>query len=272
VSSDFARRYGPVAVVTGASSGIGEQMARQLAAKGLDLVVCARRVEQLEALAAELGDAHGVAVRAVAVDLSEPGAPETVAEATNHLDVGLLVCNAGFGLKGLHHEQERDRLDAMVSVNSIAPMHLARLFSPRLIDRGRGGILITSSIEAFFGYPYSAAYAASKAFSLVLGESLWGELRPHGVDVLVIAPGSTDTNALALQGIDSKHLPGLMAPADVARVALSQLGHRPVTVVGPVNKVGMAALRVTPLRARLRLVGWGMKRTLERSHIKPPRG
>lgn len=268
MSSDFTHRYGPVAVVTGASSGMGEHMARQLAAKGLDLVVCARRTDQLEALAAELGDAHDVAVRAVPVDLSDPEAPETVAEATNHLDVGLLVCNAGFGLKGLHHEQKRDRLDAMVAVNSTAPMHLARLFSPRLIDRGRGGILITSSIEGFFGYPYSAAYAASKAFSLVLGEGLWGELRPHGVDVLVIAPGSTETEALALQGIDSKQLPGLMAPADVARTALSQLGRRPVTIVGPVNKAGMAVLRATPLRARLRLVGWGMRRTLERSRAK----
>lgn len=270
--ADFKRRYGPVALVTGASSGIGEQMARQLAAKGLDLVVCGRRIDQLDSLASELGDLHGVAVRTVAVDLADAAAPEMLAEATNHLDVGLVVCNAGFGLKGLHHEQKADRLDAMVAVNSAAPMHLTRLFAPRLIDRGRGGILITSSMEGFFGYPYSAAYAATKAFSLVLGEGLWGELRPHGVDVLVVAPGSTDTDALTLQGIDSKQLPGLTAPADVARIALGQLGRRPVTIVGPVNKAGMAALRATPLRARLRLVGWGMKRTLERSQAKLPRG
>lgn len=267
VRSDFAARYGPWAVITGASSGIGEHMARRLSAAGLNVVVCARRLELLDALAEELRAAHGTEVRCVAVDLADPKSSDAIAKATAALDVGLLICNAGFGLKGLHHEQDPARLEDMVAVNSLSPMHLARLFTPRLVSRGRGGIVLTSSIEGFFGYPWSAAYAASKAFTMGLGESLWGELRPAGVDVLVVAPGATDTDALALQGIEAARLQGLMSPAEVAERALAQLGRRPLAVIGATNKVGMVVLKALPLSLRLRLVGWGMKRTIDRSHV-----
>src|SRR4030095_10210288 len=119
----------------------------------------------------------------------------------------LVVSNAGFGLKGEHHTLDAEQLGAMVRVNSLAPMLLAHAFAPRLLGRVRGALLFTSSIESYLGFPYSAAYAASKAFVTVLGEGLWGELTGRGVHVLVVSPGATDTEAPTLQGIDKRKIP-----------------------------------------------------------------
>lgn len=267
-ADEFRRRYGPVAVVTGASSGIGEAMARDLADRGLAVVLCARRAERLAALADEL-QAAGTAARVVPADLATPEGVRALLSAVADDDVGLLVSNAGFGLKGYHHEQDEARLEAMLALNSRAPMLLTRAVAERLVRRGRGGIVLTSSIEGFFGYPFSAAYAGTKAFTMALGEGLWGELTPRGVDVLVVAPGTTRTEAVTAQGIDIDLLPGVMSPAAVARQALDQLGHRPVTVTGAANRAAMAAVRLVPRRARLRLLGAGMRRTLERSGWAP---
>lgn len=260
----FRERYGPAALVTGASSGIGEHLARGLAARGLDLVLCARRQDRLERLAGELR-AGGRRVEVRALDLAAPGAVDELATACAGLDVGLVAANAGFGLKGYHHEQDATRLADMVAVNAVAPMQLCRALVPSLLERGRGGIMLTSSIEGFFGFPLSAAYSATKAFTMALGQGLWGELHPLGIDVLVVAPGSTDTEALPLQGVDTKTLVGVMTPASVAEAALDALGSRPVAVIGGVNRVGVAALRALPLRLRLAAVGRGLRRTLERS-------
>src|SRR5262249_5999725 len=157
-STKFADRYGPWALVTGASSGIGEAFARALAARGLHLVLTARRVPELEALAASLRAEHHDEVRVAGVDLARGGFLPALTAACAGVDVGLIVANAGFGLKGEHHEQDPERLTAMLSVNCLAPMLLANAFAPRLIARGRGGILFTSSIESFLPFPWSSAY------------------------------------------------------------------------------------------------------------------
>ena len=264
-TDQFRARYGPWALVTGASSGIGEHLARRLAARGLDLVVLARRKDRLEALAADLRAADGVEVEVLAVDLADPGFLDPVLAACDGKDVGLVVSNAGLGLKGLHVDQSVDRLDAMLAVNCRAPLVLARAFAPRLAERGAGGIMLLGSIEGFQGYPYSAAYAATKGFVHSLGEGLWGELRPKGVDVLVVAPGGTDTDILADQGIDKKALVGVMAPVDVAERAITHLGRGPLYVVGASNKALVTFLRVLPRRLALRAAGMGMRQTLERS-------
>jgi short-subunit dehydrogenase len=179
--------------------------------------------------------------------------------------VGLVVSNAGLGMKGPHAEADPDELDDLLAVNCRAPMLVARAFAPRLLARGRGGLVLVGSIEGFQGYPYSAAYAATKGFVHSLGEGLWGELHPQGVDVLVVAPGGTDTEILANQGIDKKTIVGLMEPGDVAERSLEHLGRGPVYVVGGSNKLLVGTLRVLPRRLALRAAGMGMRQTLARS-------
>jgi uncharacterized protein len=261
----FRLRYGPWALVTGASSGIGEHFARQLAARGFNVVVVARRTTLLDALASELTHAHGIEVKTLGADLSTVESVRQVAEACADKDIGLVVCNAGFGLKGEHSEQPPERIQSMVVLNCLVPALLAQSWSKTLATRGRGGLVFTGSLEGFVGFPYSSAYAASKAFVLSLGEGLSGELRRSGVDVLVVAPGPTDTDAPRLQGVDRSALIGLMTPADVAAQALSHLGKRPVFVPGALNRALVGTITTLPRRVSSRLVGWGMRRALERS-------
>ena len=259
----FADRFGPWALVTGASSGIGESFARALAARGLHLVITARRAAVLETLASSLRREHGVEVLPVGLDLSRPDFLPALAAACEGKDLGLVVSNAGFGLKGEHHKLAADALTAMVNVNALAPMLIAHHFAPRLIARGKGGLLFTGSIESYLGFPWSSAYAASKAFVTVLGEGLWGELERRGVDVLVLSPGSTDTAALTLQGIDRSKIPGrIMPPDEVVGLALAQLGKRPVFIPGWLNRFFVRFLTTLPRRTGLRLAGKGIRDTL----------
>jgi len=261
----FAERYGPWAIVTGASSGIGQQFATALAERGLNLVIAARRRERLDRLAAELVAKYGVQVQVLELDLTAAGFLETLLGATADKDVGLVVSNAGFGLKGLHHLQERERLDSMLNVNVRVPTLIAQAYAPRLIGRGRGGMLITGSIEGFLSMPWSAAYAASKAFVHSLGEALWAELKPHGVDVLVLAPGATDTEAAALQGMDSAQIPNLMAPREVVEMALARLGDGPLYVPGAINRAMVRFLTLLPRRWAVTMAGKGTKAAIDKA-------
>lgn len=265
MDDEFTQRFGPWALVTGASSGIGEHFARQLAARGLHLVVTARRAELLERLADELRRQHGVQVAVVAADLAQPDFLDPLALACADKDIGLVVSNAGFGLKGALHEAEATQLRAMLLVNCLAPTLIARAFAPKLVARGRGGLLFTGSIEGFISFPWSTAYSATKAYVMFLGEGLWEELKARGVDVLVLAPGSTDTAAPTLQGIDRSQLVGLMAPSEVVRQALDQLGKRPVFVTGMMNRVMVRCLTLLPRRLGVRLAGMALKTALVRS-------
>lgn len=248
---DFLAHYGPVALVTGASSGIGDAFARVLAARGFDLLLVARRTDRLQQLAAELQAAHGVVVNLCGADLADPEAADTIVQAAEGLDIGLLVSNAGFGLKGPHHSNDPAQMAALLQVNCGTHLQLTHRFLPGLRNRGRGGILLTSSVEGLMGVPYSAAYAASKAFTNSLGESLWGELQPAGLDVLALCPGSTATEAHALQGIDSSTLEGMMSPWEVATLGLDNLRNGPVYVAGDQNRAMFDALLSMPRRAAL---------------------
>lgn len=256
----FIDRYGPVAVVTGASSGIGRAFAELLAAKGLDLVLVARRAQRLEALAGNLAAKHGVRVTVCPIDLARPDAAQRILDATAALDVGLVVSNAGFGFKGAYESTDPQMMSDLLSVNCHAPMLLARGFVPRLRARGKGGIVLTSSIEGLMGMPFSTAYAASKAFVISLGEGLWAELAPHDIDVLTLCPGATDTEAPRLQGIDPATLQHLMSPDDVARLALDNLRNGPTYIPSEHYKANFERLLSMPRRDALQAVARSMKR------------
>ena len=254
--------YGPVAIVTGASSGIGQHFAELLAAEGFDLLLCARRGDRLQALAVELQSRHNITVQVVEADLSVTAGIDKLVQASGGLEVGLLVNNAGFGLKGSFTEHGREQLLRMVQLNCIAPMLLAHHFIPRMRHRERSGILITGSVEGLMGFPNSSAYAASKAFVKNLGESLWGELEADNIDVLVLAPGSTDTEAIDLQRVDRSKLSGVMSPSEVAQIGLDNLANGPTIIAGDENTQMFEGLAAMPRRDALRMMAQTMMDSL----------
>jgi short-subunit dehydrogenase len=227
-------KYGPAALVTGASSGIGRSFAQLLAAAGFDLLLPARRMDRLKTLAAQLEAAHGVSVVTLEADLNDSASAVTIAEAAAAMDIGLVINNAGFRDAGPFQEIDFHRTASMIEVNDKFPVLLTHCMLPHLLERGKGGLLFTGSIEANMGFPYASVYAASKAFIRSLGEGLWGELQGKNIDVLVIEPGSTDTENYARQGIDPNQRGALWHPDDVARAGLENLANGPILPVGDV--------------------------------------
>lgn len=242
--SEFTKHYGPVALVTGASSGIGRSFAQSLAAQGFDLVLVARRVERLEALASELRSAHGVTVHVHRVDLADGGAAGQILQATSSLDVGLVVSNAGTGDKGRFESGDAGAMAETLMVNCNTPMLLAHGFVPRLRQRGRGGVIFTSSIEGLIGCPFSTVYSSTKGFLNSLGEGLWGELAPEGIDVLTLCPGATATDRL--QGVDPGTLRNVMSPDEVVRLTLENIRNGPIYIPSEHYKAMFGQLLAMP--------------------------
>lgn len=257
------RMFGPWAVVTGASSGIGEAFARALAAEGIHLVLAARRTERLAALGAELSRAHGVEHRVLTVDLARPDGAATVVEATADLDVGLLVSNAGAGHPGRFVEQDLDDLHRRLQLNAVAHLDLAHAFSRRLVDRGRGGIVLVSALGASAGIPNMGHEAGSKAYVDALGTSLHHELAGSGVRVLVMRPGNVDTAIIDSFGLNRDDLPMRpITPAAAVSETLAALrrgraAHLPDRRMRLLNR-----LVPTPLAIRMngRMLGRGSAR------------
>jgi short-subunit dehydrogenase len=243
---------GPVAVITGASAGLGEEFARQLSAKGHRLVLVARRKDRLEALADELGNA-----RAVELDLSGPGAAGALmADLIRHEEtVGLLVNNAGFGLAGAFAELDAARQRAMIDLNCGAVEELARAVLPGMIERGSGGILNIASTAAFQPGPGMAVYFATKAFVLSFSEALHDEVKDKGIKVSCLCPGPTSTEFRSVSGFDPKgRLATLSADArSVVKAGLKGLdSNRAVVVPGLPNKLISQAHRFFPRAFRRR--------------------
>jgi len=256
---EFLDRYGPVAIVTGASSGIGESFATLLAARGFQLLLVARRLDRLETLADRLTRQYGIAVKNLGIDLGDRTAAERIFESAAGLDVGLLISNAGFGFRGPYASADAGKLVDMLAVNCQAPLLLAHRFIPGLLRRGKGGIILTSSVEGLIGCPYSTAYSASKALVKNLGEGLWGELKPRGIDVLTLCPGATDTEAPRLQGIDPSSLANLMSPDEVARLTLENIRNGPVYIPSDHYRASFEQLLSLPRDQALQAMAGKMK-------------
>jgi short-subunit dehydrogenase len=193
---DFAQRYGPWAVVAGASEGVGAAAAIELAGRGLDLVLLARNRELLDALATDLRQRHRVQVRTLPVDLTRSDAVELVLEVVDDLEVGLLFYNAGAaGSTGTFVDQELAHALRMIALNCTTPTALLHALAPAMLERGRGGLVLVGSMGAFAGQPYVASYSAAKAFQVNLCEGLWVEMHERGVHVLNAVIGSTFTPA-----------------------------------------------------------------------------
>jgi short-subunit dehydrogenase len=255
LDADFHRRYGPWAVVAGASEGIGRAFAHALAEKGLDLVLIARRSEPLEAEAKLLRRRHRVRVETVPLDLAAPDVKERFEAAIADKEVGLLVYNACFSDIGEFLAKDLDSKMKTLDVNCRGPVTLSTLMAERFVARGKGGILLMSSLSGFQGTAMVSTYAASKAFDTVLGESLWAELGPKGVDVLVCVAGATTTPSFNAQTPKEKR--GGVFPMDpeaVARGALANMKNGPIYIPGAMNRLVSALGRVIGRKASVAFI------------------
>jgi len=249
-------KYGPWAVVTGASDGIGQQMAIGLAKRGLNLLLVARRLEVLERLAAELALRHGVEIETIGADLSKPGDVDLVIKRAEALEVGLLASVAGYGTSGDFITIDAPRELNMVDVNCRAVVALSHAFAKRFAAQQRGGLILMSSLVGFQGVPRAATYAATKAFVQTLAEGLRIELAPLGVDVLAAAPGPVRSGFEARSNMKM----GMAAnPSTVAREILKALGRKGTVRPGILSSFLETSLSPLPRRVRARIMGLVMR-------------
>ena len=234
-------RYGGWALVTGASSGIGESFAEALAARGFPVVLVARRKDRLDALAARLAQQHKVETLVVAEDLSSSGACERVCDAVAAREIGVLVNNAGFGSSGRFAEEDAATDEQMIALNCSAVVRMTHLLLPPMLGRRRGAVVVVASTASFQATPWFAVYGATKAFDLMFAEALWCELRGTGVDVVAVCPGETRTE-FHERAHAKRQFRGL-EPGFVAETALRSLGRRPSVVPGLVSKLTSYAHR-----------------------------
>lgn len=244
-------------LITGASYGIGEAFARRLAADGANLVLTARSIEKLDALAAELRLGHRVGVTTIQADLAEAGAPDRIFQMTEGqgLQVGLLINNAGFGAVGDFAALPLDRQLEMIQVNATSLVALTHLFLQPMLARKGGAIINLASTASFQGVPYFSVYAATKAFILNFSEGLWAECQPSGVRVLALCPGATETHFQAVAGTETHTRPVKMqTPGEVVEVGLNALAaSRSVAVSGFRNQAMVFAERFLPRSAVTRI-------------------
>lgn len=260
---DTYAAYGPVALVTGASSGIGESFTKRLSELGFTVFAVARRVERLEALRDLAAASGGGEVIPVAADLQEPQAAQLVLESVNArgLQVSLLVNNAGFGRLGALESTPREVALGMVDLNCRAVVDLTWRFLPAMKESKRGGIIVTSSVVGTIPTPWFAVYSASKAFDLYFGEALYAECRGSGVDVLTVLPGLTRTEFQAGSGMRDYHSPYRSAE-QVVDSALRALGRKPIVVDGVFNKLVSHGSRFLPRGLLLSLARYVMRKEL----------
>ena len=239
------------ALITGASSGIGAAYADYVASEGMDLILCARSVDKLEAKAAELRQQYGRRVNVLPIDLNDRQAraelPDRIAQAGEHVDV--FINNAGFGTRDYFVDIDPERIDAEIELNCVALAHLTRLFLPGMVERQHGAIINVASVVSFYPLPTMAIYAATKAFVLSFTNALWAETRGTGVRVVAICPGATDTNFFNVAGNGDEKQPGLRSPQDVVQSTFAALDADKHTVIdGGGNTVATRLSALTPKR------------------------
>lgn len=257
-ASSFTARYGPWALIAGASEGTGASFARQLAGAGLNLVLVARREGPLAALGAELRDRHGVEFVTASIDLAADDATDRLLAASAGREVGLLILNAGADPNGaMFLDGAVADWDALTIRNVLTVQRALHAFAGPMRERRRGGLMVVGSGACYGGLPGIGVYAATKAFDLVLCEALWAELQPFGVDVLSFVIGRTDTPAhRELMEARGMAVPaGLADPDEVARLGLARLPHGPVCNWGEADdEAVMSATSAAQRRERVRAI------------------
>jgi hypothetical protein len=258
--SKLAKRYGPWAVITGASAGIGAEFARRVAERGINVILVARRRDRLEELASTIEDMYRVEVRVAPVDLASRQVVEVLAPVLADIEVGLLINCAGFGSNGPFLDMDRSVQESMISLNCRAPMLLTHEIVQGMRERGRGGVIYVSSVNGFCAARGMANYNATKAYDLLFAEGLAGELRPYGVDVQALCPGGTLTEFQQVAGLDTRKFGPFArllfaSPASVVSTSLRTLGRRVTVIPGVLNKLTVLTMRLLPRRLSTWILG-----------------
>jgi short-subunit dehydrogenase len=257
-TASFVARYGPWALVTGASRGLGAEFARQLAARGLNLVLAARSEDRLNELAYPLEREYNITVKIIAIDLSREDLLGPIKKATDSLEIGLLVNNAGLSTVGPFLDMSADYLLSQFHTNARAALVLTRHFGEKMAAHGRGGVIFLSSGSALHGAPFSASYSGTKAYNLMLAEALWAEWKPLGVDALGFIAGLTRTPGMEANGLKPNLLVPLGRPDNVVRRALKALGKKPSAADGMRNRLGYKIFDLAPRSFSVSILGKSM--------------
>ena len=259
----FKEKYGNTALVAGASEGMGASYAHALAARGLDLVLVARRREPLEATAEAIRKAYDVAVQTISCDLTLPDATEQIAAIIGDKQIDFLVYNAALSYIGPYLSTDLATHTEIAAVNMVTPLTMVHYFGRRMVERGKGGVVLMSSSAGFQGAGYLATYAATKAFNRVLAEGLWYEWKNQGVDVIACCAGATATpNYINTNpGKASPMEPTPQQPEQVVEECLRTIGKKPSFISGAGNKlVSFLMQHIFSTKMAVNMMGDGMKK------------
>lgn len=249
-------KYGDWAIVTGASSGIGLELTTQLADAGFNLILNARNLEKLKSVEQDLKSKHSIQIKIIYADVSEASGIERIIEASQNLNVGLLINNAGYGTSGLFLDTSLQAELNMLRVNCEAVLSLTHYFSQRFKEEQRGGIIFLSSLVAFQGVPYAANYAATKAYIQSLAEALAVELKPFGIDILAAAPGPVDSG---FGHRANMQMGKAISPSQLGVPILKALGKQSNVVPALLSKILVYSLRTVPRWAKIKIMQKVMK-------------
>jgi short-subunit dehydrogenase len=257
MSADFVERYGPWAIVAGGSEGIGAAFAERLAAKGLKLLLIARKTDPLEVVAADLRSRHGAEVRTLSLDLTTADASARIVDALQGCEVGMLIYNAGADSRfDLFLDRSLAESEKMVMLNVMTPIRLVRHFAPGMSERGRGGVILCSSLASLAGMPRNGIYSATKSFVNTFAEMLWFELGQRGVDVLGVLIPFTRTPAMERLGLDFDGPLAAADPFDIADEALANIRNGPALHAGGSHERAMK-VRALPRDQAVRALAGG---------------
>lgn len=259
----FAERYGSWALIAGASEGLGAEFAQQIAERGVNVFLLARRQAALAEVADKIRARTQVEVRTHAVDLGSPSLETELRACTNGLEIGLLVYNAAYSPIGNFLDVSlQDKLQTL-DVNCRGPLVLTHLLAQQMVQRGRGGIVLVSSMAGLQGSGLVATYAATKAFDTVLAEGLWNELTRRGIDVLACCAGATETPGYLRSRPSGKRKP--MAPAAVVQETLASLSRGPTLFSGRANRLAAFMMtRLLPKRSAIDVMGRATRQMYKR--------
>lgn len=234
----FQERYGPVALVAGASMGLGAAYAHALAARGLDLVLVARHKDKLSETARDISSKYKVNVLPVSCDLASVGAVEEIKLATRDLEINFLVYNAAASFIGPFMNLSITEHTEVAQVNMLTPLNMVHAFAPKMLENKRGGLVLMSSLAGLQGSPYLSVYAASKAFNRILAESLWYEWKSKGVDIIACCAGATGTPGYFQTKPKSAGMfaPKVQSPEAVVEECLHKIGRTASFVSGRSNR------------------------------------
>lgn len=251
-------KYGRKALIAGASEGLGAAFSEFLAGTGLDLVLVARRKNVLESFASSLREKYNTQLNTVCCDLSSPDALDKLMHAVDLSGIDILVYNAALSFIGNFESDSPEHLMQIATANMITPLKLVRVVSEEMLKRGRGAVILMSSLAGFQGSGFLSAYAATKAFNRVLAEGLWYEWKEKGVDVIACCAGATATNNCKLTnpGKTGLFAPAVQSPEEVVIECFAQLGKKPSVVTGSGNKLANFLMqRLIPRKTAVRIMG-----------------